>query len=211
LVLSVSVGLAVSACAGDGEATNLYVGAEKCKSCHGAASKGDQHGAWLKADHHKAFETLAGEEAKKIAKAKNIEDPQKDKACAVCHVTAFEAPAAAKGKKFDPTQGVQCESCHGPAGNHVKARLADEDAGDKVVKVKEGEILHSPGPQTCVQCHNENSPNYKKFDYTTFVKKIAHPDPRRNHPADYLDKLGETVKDQAPATQEGKPKTEDKK
>lgn len=188
-ILSGAVFLALSASAAEGD--NQYVGAEKCKSCHNAASKGDPYGAWLKSEHHKAYETLAGDKAKAQAKEKGIADPQKDKACVACHVTAYEVPAALKGKKFDQTQSVQCESCHGPGGNHAKARLAAEDeAPEKVVQLPKGEIVQVPPPETCKQCHNEKSPNYKPFDYTAYVKKIAHLDPRRNHPADYLDKLG---------------------
>ena len=193
-ILSVAVFLALSASSAEGD--NQYVGSDKCKLCHNAASKGDPYGVWLKEGHHKAYETLAGEEAKKIAKDKNIADPQKDKTCLVCHETAYEAPAALKGKKFDATQGVQCESCHGPGGNHVKARqAAEEDESGKVIQIGKGEIVHFPPPETCKQCHNEKSPNYKPFDYTAFVKKIAHLDPRRNHPADFLDKLEAETKD----------------
>ncbi|MCY3023128.1 MAG: cytochrome c family protein [Planctomycetota bacterium] len=170
-----------------------YVGAEKCKNCHAAPSKGDLYGVWTKSKHAKAYAMLASEEAKKIAKDKGIADPQQDKACAQCHVTAFDAPTAMKGKKFDPTQGVQCESCHGPSGKHVKARLdAEETPEDKVVELPKGERGGPPSAEVCIKCHNEKSPNYKPFDYKKFIKEIAHLDPRRKHPADYLDKLGES-------------------
>jgi len=169
-----------------------YVGAEKCKNCHAAASKGDPYGTWSKTKHAKAYATLASDEAKKIAKEKGIADPQQDKACLQCHVTAFDAPAAQKGKKFDPTLGVQCESCHGPSGKHVKARLeAEEQPEDKVAQLPSGEQNATPSPEVCIKCHNEKSPSYKPFDFKKFVKDIAHLDPRRKHPADYLDKLGE--------------------
>ena len=175
--------------------TNQYVGAEKCKSCHAAASKGDPYGVWLKSDHAKAFPTLATPEALKSGATRNVAEPQKSPECLVCHETAFSAPATQKSKKFDPTQGVQCESCHGPGGNHVKARNnAEEEPGDKVVKVGKDEIVSTPGPQVCIQCHNEKSPNYKPFDYLTYLKKIVHLDPRRNHPADYLEQLAKAAK-----------------
>ena len=170
-----------------------YVGAEKCKNCHSAASKGDQFGVWQKQEHAKAYATLAGEKAKKIAKEKGIADPQKDKACLTCHVTAYDEPAEMKGKKFDPTLGVQCESCHGPSSKHVKARLEAEEAPeDKVVALPAGERGGTPSKDVCIKCHNEKSPSYKPFDYKKGIKDIQHLDPRRKHPADYLDKLGES-------------------
>jgi len=173
--------------------TAAYVGAERCKNCHSAPSKGDQYGKWAKEDHAKAFAKLAADAALKLGKEKGVAEPQKDKACATCHVTAYDEPAESKGKKFDPTQGVQCESCHGPGNKHVKARLeAEEEAGDKLVKIPAGEIVAIPTAETCKKCHNEKSPSYKPFDYKKYLKDIAHPDPRKNYPADYLDKLGES-------------------
>jgi len=169
-----------------------YVGAEKCKNCHSAAAKGDQYGKWAKEDHAKAVEKLAGDAALKLGKEKGVAEPQKDKACLTCHVTAYDEPAASKGKKFDPTQGVQCESCHGPGSAHVKARLEGEESGDKPLKIPAGEIVAIPTAETCKKCHNEKSPSYKPFDYKKYLKEIAHPDPRQNHPADYLDKLGDS-------------------
>jgi hypothetical protein len=169
-----------------------YVGAEKCKNCHSAASKGDQYGKWGKEDHAKAFAKLAEDKAMKLGKEKGVAEPQKDKACLTCHVTAFEEPAESKGKKFDPTLGVQCESCHGPGNKHVKARLDAEDAGDKLVKIPSDEIVAIPAAENCKKCHNEKSPSYKPFDYKKYLKDVAHPDPRRNYPADYLDKLGDS-------------------
>lgn len=168
-----------------------YVGVEKCKSCHASATKGDQHGAWLKMKHAQAFGTLASAEAKKIAAEKKIDDPQKSDACLPCHVTAFGVPAEQKHKKFDQTQGVQCESCHGPGGNHVAARLAAEGGDEtKVQAIGKDEIIHDVAAEVCKKCHNEKSPTFKPpFCFRKAAKATAHLDPRRNHPADFYDKL----------------------
>lgn len=169
---------------------NKFVGVGKCKNCHAEPAKGDQYNNWLKEKHAKAYETLASEAAKKTAKERGIEDPQKSAECLQCHVTAYGVAAEQKHKKFDETQGVQCESCHGPGDKHVKARLAGEDPpADKPLKVGEGEINRTPGAETCKKCHNEKSPNYKPFCYKKFAKEIAHLDPRRGHAADHFDKL----------------------
>jgi hypothetical protein len=170
---------------------NQFVGSDKCKNCHSGAKKGDQHGSWLKHKHAKAYATLATPEAKKLGETKGVAEPQKDKACLACHVTAFNVPDAQKNKKFDMTQGVQCETCHGPGGKHVKARLAAEEEEDdsKVVTIGKDEIIHVPNEELCLKCHNADSPNYKEFKFAERLKEVAHPDPRRKHPADHLDKL----------------------
>jgi len=188
---------------------NQYVGADKCKNCHSAATKGDPYGHWLKSSHAKAYETLASEASKKIAAEKKIADPQKDEGCLSCHTTAAGLPATAKSKKFDLTKGVQCESCHGPGGNHVKARLAVEIPADgKMLQVGPNEIKNVETTATCTVCHNEKSPTYKPFDFKARLKEIAHFDPRRNHPADYADKLAESI--EKASKKEDAPKTEQK-
>ena len=82
-------------------AENKYIGAEKCKSCHSAAESGDQYGKWKAMKHAHAFESLASEEAKKIATEKGIADPQKADECLQCHVTAFKVPDTEIKKGFD--------------------------------------------------------------------------------------------------------------
>ena len=177
----------------------IYVGAEKCKNCHSAASKGDPYDKWMGEKHSQAFKALSSEEGKKTAVAKGIADATKDASCLKCHVTAFEAPAAQKHKKFDPTMGVQCETCHGPASKHVDARMKDEgddDAKDaKLVELPKDEIIGAPTAETCYKCHNTDSPNYVPFAFNKFLPVIAHLDPRKKRPADYLEKIPPGPKD----------------
>lgn len=185
-----------------GDDAALYAGAEKCKLCHSSAAKGSQYGQWDKSPHHEAFEVLASSKAKKIAKKYNIADPQKDSTCLGCHVTAADIPAEKRGTKLDYTQGVQCESCHGPAAKHVKARLeADEEPGDQPMIIGKNENIPVPKADVCTRCHNEKSPTFEGFSYAKNLVKISHLDPRKGYPADYIEKLG----------QAGEGKTEEKK
>ena len=183
IMLSCAVGLVYA------EGSAKYVGAEKCKNCHSSAKKGDQYGVWKKMKHALAYESLATDKAKESGKAKGVTDPQNDAKCLKCHVTAYSEPADKKDAKFDPKQGIQCESCHGPGGNHVKARLAaaaSEEGGDAFgggeaarIKLPAGEINASPDAKVCQGCHNTESPNYKEFKFEDFKKLTAHPDPRK--------------------------------
>ena len=156
---------------------NKYIGADKCKSCHGSPESGDQYGKWKTMDHAKAFEALASDEAKKIAAAKGIADPQKDDACVQCHVTAFGVPEADIKKGFNPALGVQCETCHGPGEQHMKARFAAAAKGDAPqghVDVPDEEIIASPKQDVCLACHNDKSPTFKEFCFHEFSAKIRH-------------------------------------
>ncbi len=170
-----------------GTAINHYIGAEKCKSCHNAETAGSQHTAWMKTDHAKAYERLASPEAKASGAKLGVEDPQKSDKCLKCHVTAFGVPAENIKKGFEIKGGVQCESCHGPGEQHMKARFtaaasAEEAADDKAAPAHQtipaGEIITRIDEKTCLTCHNSESPNYKPFCFCEFFPKIRHRDPR---------------------------------
>jgi len=163
-------------------AANKYIGAKKCKSCHDSEEMGNQYAAWEKAAHSKAFDTLATPAAKEIASKKGIADPQKADECLKCHTTAFGVDAKEIKKGFKSEEGVQCESCHGPGEDHFKARFkaASEEGADK--KPAPGEIISSPTQETCLKCHNSESPTFKPFCFQERVAKIRHRRPSSDAP-----------------------------
>lgn len=134
-----------------------YIGSAKCKSCHNSPAKGAQYKVWAASPHAKAFESLKGDDAK---------NPK----CLKCHTTMGHTD---KDLHYSLTEkeGVGCESCHG-AGSAYKLPT--------VMKSKEKSIakgLIIPDEKVCRSCHNEESPNFKGFDYKEYLKKIAHPRP----------------------------------
>jgi hypothetical protein len=137
----------------------------------------------MKSGHAKAFEALASDEAKKVAQAKGIADPQKSDECVRCHVTAFGEPEDAIRKGFEATKGVQCETCHGPGEEHMKARFAAAAAaGDEApayTAVPPGEIITTPAKETCLGCHNEKSPTFKPFCLHERLGQIRHLNPKK--------------------------------
>lgn len=166
-----------------------YMGVGKCKSCHADKAKGDAYGKWKETKHAKAWDVLATDEAKAVAKAKGIDDPQKSDQCVRCHVTAFGVADAQLDSKFDRKLGIQCEECHGPAENHVKNRVADEDEDEAAVHEKAVKEMPLPDMQKlCVKCHNTESPSIEKspfwnatkkeFDVEKALKEVQHPNPK---------------------------------
>ena len=149
-------------------AQNKYVGAAKCKMCH--MGKGKQYPIWSESKHAKAFETLKGDAAKKIASEKGIADPSTDAKCLKCHATAATVDASLNGG-IKNEEGVSCESCHGP-GSAYKSPVFMKN---KEQAMKNGLIL--PDKNTCIACHNKENPFYKEFNFETYSKKIAHPNP----------------------------------
>jgi len=149
-----------------------YIGAMKCKMCHNKASKGEQYNKWSDGPHAKAMETLKSEEAKKIAKEKGIADPAGDKKCTKCHSTA-ESVDSKLHATITVDESVSCESCHGP-GSAYKSMSIMKSTEKSLAN---GLIL--PEEKVCKQCHNEESPTYKSFDYAEYSAKIAHPNPMK--------------------------------
>ncbi len=153
-----------------------YVGAAKCKMCHKSVKSGEQYKKWENGPHAKAFATLATEEAKTVAtKAGVTGNPQESAKCLKCHVTAFDAPASDKAATFKQDEGVGCEACHGPGSLYKSMKvMKDLAAGKQDAKA----VSYTRGSkETCLTCHNSESPTYKAFNYEEFFAQIAHPVP----------------------------------
>lgn len=157
------------------DAQRSFVGVGKCKTCHKTESQGEQYPIWLEGPHAKAYEVLAGDEAKAFAAEKGIEDPQTAAECLKCHVTAYGVAAELLGTKYAASDGVGCESCHGAGGDYYKKKT--------MVAITTGEIeapsvgLVIPTEETCLVCHNEESPTFEGFVFEEMLEKIAHPIP----------------------------------
>ncbi len=167
---------------------NEFAGYMKCKDCHSKAAIGNQVDVWLKSKHAKAFATLATEKAKKWGAEAGVDNPQTDDRCVKCHTTAHGVPDDRVSKKFDRSDGVQCEACHGAGKNYrKKSIMVDRDKA----------IAKGLVPQTaavCTACHNDESPAWDPqrytladgtkvgFDYPQALKLIAHPVPEGYDP-----------------------------
>ena len=134
-----------------------YIGAAKCKMCHNKAEKGEQFNKWEAGPHAKAMESLKGDEAK---------DPK----CLKCHSTAGSVDAGMIAT-IKVEEGVSCESCHGPGSVYKSAAIM------KNQKLALSKGMIQPEEAVCKNCHNEESPHYKGFNYAEYVAKISHDDP----------------------------------
>ena len=155
--------------------TYKYVGVDKCANvCHKGDAKGKQLEIWQDSKHSQAFKNLQTPEADKLAKDKGFstaasETPQ----CIKCHVLGKDIDPAELDDTFDKTQGVQCETCHGPGSEYKKLSIMK----DKDQAVANGLIIHTEGEAFCKTCHNPDSPTFKEFNYDDSWAKINHIDP----------------------------------
>ncbi len=158
-----------------------FIGVAKCRTCHRKAESGEQFQKWEESGHAKAFQTLGTPEAKKIAAAKGIDDPQASGECLQCHVTAFGVAPELLGEKHSIEDGVGCESCHGAGGDYYKKSTMTSITAGEIDGATVG--LVRPDAEVCVTCHNEKSPSYKPFDFDKSAAKIAHPIPEETKAA----------------------------
>ena len=74
-------------------------------------------------------------------------------------------------ESFDPTRGVQCESCHGPGADYSSMRIMS----DRDLAIANGLLI--PNEQTCRHCHNRDSPTYREFTFDDYFARIRHSRP----------------------------------
>lgn len=167
-----------------------YVGASQCKLCHNKPAEGAQWTKWTQMKHHQSFQALSSDRALEVAKKLGLEKaPNESAECLRCHVTAYDVAALRPPKKILAKDGVQCESCHGPASDHLvigkELKMKKPPSGDIHATVV------TPGVETCVKCHNTDNPTWDAekytlangdksgFDFEQAYAKIAHPNPMK--------------------------------
>lgn len=135
-----------------------YAGSASCQTCHA-----DAHAIWSEGKHPHGLLTLQ-EDLRGGASA--LLDPD----CVRCHSvgfgyeTGYASKLVADPMRLDPKGplgGIGCESCHGPAAQHVATGLAEHVERSNVA--------------TCMQCHDaDNDPN---FDFERKWPLVVHDNP----------------------------------
>ena len=160
----------------DGGAVSKYVGTKLCGMCHKTEAAGKQFVIWENSKHAQAYITLTTPEADRIAKEKGFNTKAVEtEACLKCHATGYNVDASLLTDKFNISDGVQCETCHG-AGSEYKSKKIMED---RKAAVDKGLIIHDNIETLCVKCHNENSPAFKGFNFKEMWAKIEHSVPKK--------------------------------
>lgn len=152
-----------------------FRGVDGCKTCHRKPEQGEQFRIWEESPHSKAYDVLAGDEAKAIAAERGIDTPQESGECLKCHVTAYGVDESLLGSKYKITDGVGCESCHGAGGDYYKKSTMEGISAGEIDPASVG-LIH-PTEEVCVTCHNDESPTFEGFNFEEAKEKIAHPVP----------------------------------
>jgi hypothetical protein len=100
-----------------------YTGPGSCAStaCHGAITPQNinevlqnEYSIWIVQDKHaRAYNALTGAIGERMAGILGVGKAEGAPKCLACH--ALNPPAELRSRTFDVSEGVSCESCHGPA------------------------------------------------------------------------------------------------
>lgn len=122
---------------GDSGLTGKYVGAATCQQCHPGP-----HAEWSATLHATALESLEA-----IGQGTNAQ-------CVGCHTVGFGEEGGFKDRATtNSLAGVQCESCHGPGGAHVRDPI--NDAVKPYIDIS---------ADVCGKCHQgSHHPNFEQW------------------------------------------------
>ena len=165
-----------SKAAGGDDSNHKYVGAKMCGMCHKTESAGKQFVIWENSKHAQAYKTLTTAEADNIAKDKGFNTKAVEtEFCLKCHTSGYNVDASLLTDKFNISDGVQCETCHGPGSDYKTIKIMK----DKKLAVEKGLKIYDNPEELCVKCHNEESPAFKGFNFKEMWAKIEHTVPKK--------------------------------
>ena len=139
-----------------------YTGPGSCSSpsCHGAVQprsttsvQQNEYSTWVIQDKHaQAFAVLSNPTSVRIAKILGLSSAASAPRCLACH--SLNPPAADRARMFDTSDGVGCESCHGPASNWLGPHTTREWSHQQSVDVGMHDLRDlSNRTQQCLTCH----------------------------------------------------------
>lgn len=139
-----------------------HLGVASCANsvCHGASQpfrdsnvQQNEFAIWQEFDPHaRAYQTLTNKASQDIARKLGIGDPTQAKVCLDCHADSIAADK--RGERFQISDGVGCESCHGGAELWLNAH-ADKDVAhaDNIAKGMYPTDRPVERAQLCLSCH----------------------------------------------------------
>jgi hypothetical protein len=115
--------IAAQSAAATSPGTGKYTGPGSCAStaCHGAITPQNinevlqnEYSIWIVQDKHaRAYNALTGAIGERMAGILGVGKAEAAPKCLACH--ALNPPSELRSRTFDVSEGVSCESCHGPS------------------------------------------------------------------------------------------------
>jgi hypothetical protein len=161
---------------------NKFNGPGSCASpaCHGAVEvrsetpvQQNEYSIWVVKDKHaRAFSVLSNDVAKRISRLMDLKQPDMEPRCLGCH--ALNAKDTERAETFrDISDGVSCESCHGPASNWLGKHTEKDWKHEDSVKLGMKDLRDPANrAENCLRCHLGDKDN--SVDHELIA--AGHPD-----------------------------------
>jgi len=177
VVLVLGAGTAAHGAAIDEQA---HLGVASCATgvCHGKVAPQPDRNVWLNEyriwssddRHARAYQTLLSPESKRIAEKLGLPSAQTAKICLDCH--ADNVAADKRGPKFQLTDGIGCEACHGGAAlwvqSHAEEGATHQDNLAKGMYATEDPVARA---ELCLSCHLGTSDKFATHE----IMGAGHP------------------------------------
>jgi hypothetical protein len=163
------------------DAVGKYTGPGSCASttCHGSIGPRtdnrvlqNEYSIWIVKDQHsKAYAALTGALGERMAKILSLGSAETAPKCLACH--ALNVPQSQRGRTFELSEGVSCESCHGPAAGWLGPHTERDWTHEKSIAVGMYDTRDlTKRTEKCLSCHLGN--DEKSVDHEMIA--AGHPD-----------------------------------
>jgi hypothetical protein len=143
-------------------AENMHMGVATCASsvCHGKLSPQHDRNVWLNEyriwsgddRHARAYQTLLSEESRRMAQNLGLSSAQAAPICLDCH--ADNVPQDKRGPRFQISDGVGCEACHGGAEQWIESHAeVDATHADNIARGLYPTSNPLARADLCLSCH----------------------------------------------------------
>ncbi len=158
-----------------------YTGPGSCAApaCHGGVQARsttnvlqNEYSTWVIQDKHsRAFAVLSNPTSVRIAKILGLPGAATATRCLACH--SLNPEAAERARTFGTSDGVSCESCHGPASNWLGPHTTKEWTHQQSVAAGMHDLRDlTKRSEQCLTCHLGTAE--KKVDHELIA--AGHPD-----------------------------------
>lgn len=151
----------------------IHLGVASCASsvCHGKTTPQDatavlqnEYTTWSQHDRHaRAYKTLLSSESKRMARLLGIGAAHESALCLDCH--GDNVNAGLRGRRFQISDGVGCEACHGGAEKWIKTHA--EPGATHSNNIASG-LYPTESPEQrarlCMSCHVGNASKWATHD-----------------------------------------------
>jgi len=160
----------------------IHLGVASCagNNCHGATERKsgssvaqNEYLIWSKSDrHHRAYTVLLEERGVRIARNLGLGNAASADMCLGCHTDP--APPTKRGPRFQVSDGVGCEACHGGASPWLGILISGARHSDNLAAGLYPTEQPAARAEKCLSCHIGDPADDNRF-VTHRIMGAGHP------------------------------------